>query len=96
MKNCWREAYGAFNDTLVDLPSASPKRLLVSYQIPLIDVDYAVSEVERLTRQGARSVQLPAFPPTWACPTIMIGATIRFGRCCRKPAYRISHHLEVK
>ena len=62
MKDGWQEATRAFNDTLDDFASADPKRLVVSYQIPIHDIDVAVAEVERVAALGGKSLQLPVFP----------------------------------
>jgi predicted TIM-barrel fold metal-dependent hydrolase len=56
------EAVRAFNDTLHEFASADPRRLIVSYQIPIHDIDLAVSEVERVAELGGKSLQLPVFP----------------------------------
>jgi predicted TIM-barrel fold metal-dependent hydrolase len=56
------EAVRAFNDALTDFAEADPKRLVVSYQIPIHDIDVAVAEVERVVGLGAKSLQLPVFP----------------------------------
>jgi len=56
------EAVRAFNDALTDFAGADPKRLVVSYQIPIHDIDVAVGEVERVVGLGAKSLQLPVFP----------------------------------
>ena len=52
----------AFNDALTAW-SSDPKRLVVSYQLPLHDIDAAVAEVERVASIGGKSLQLPVFPP---------------------------------
>ncbi|HEV2368652.1 MAG TPA: amidohydrolase family protein [Acidimicrobiales bacterium] len=56
------EATRAFNDTLRDFSDANPQRLVVSYQIPINDIAFAVEEVQRLAALGAKSLQLPVFP----------------------------------
>ena len=56
------EATSAFNDALAQYASADPERLIVSYQIPIHDIDAAVAEVHRLAAAGARSLQIPVFP----------------------------------
>jgi predicted TIM-barrel fold metal-dependent hydrolase len=56
------EAVRAFNDALHDFAQVDPKRLIVSYQIPIHDIDIAVAEVERVVALGAKSLQLPVFP----------------------------------
>ncbi|HVX09186.1 amidohydrolase family protein [Humibacter sp.] len=56
------ETVQAFNDTLHDFASADPQRLIVSYQIPIHDIELAVAEVDRVAARGAKSLQLPVFP----------------------------------
>jgi predicted TIM-barrel fold metal-dependent hydrolase len=56
------ETVRAFNDTLHEFASAEPSRLVVSYQIPIHDIDVAVAEVERVVDLGGKSLQLPVFP----------------------------------
>ena len=58
----------AFNDVLEDYASADPDRLVVSYQIPINDIDAAVAEVERVAERGARSLQIPVFPTEIGLP----------------------------
>lgn len=62
MKEGWQEGTRAFNDALVDFASVDPKRLVVSYQIPIHEIDVAVQEVERVAELGGKSLQLPVFP----------------------------------
>ena len=56
------EATRAFNDTLQEFSEVDPGRLVVSYQIPINDIGFAVKEVQRLAGIGAKSLQLPVFP----------------------------------
>src|SRR3954453_18212493 len=56
------EATRAFNDTLHDFASADPSRLVVTYQVPIHDIDLAVTEIERVAAMGGKSLQLPVFP----------------------------------
>ena len=62
IKGDWKPISRAFTDTLSDFAAHNPERLAVSYQVPIIDVDYAVEEVLRLADLGARSAHLPNFP----------------------------------
>jgi predicted TIM-barrel fold metal-dependent hydrolase len=62
VKDGWRDVARAFNDHLADFAAVDPKRLVVSYQIPIIEIDHAIAEVQRLAAAGARSVQLPNYP----------------------------------
>ena len=56
------EATRAFNDALTQYASADPRRLVVSYQIPIHDIDAAVAEVRRIAEAGGKSLQIPVFP----------------------------------
>jgi predicted TIM-barrel fold metal-dependent hydrolase len=56
------ESVQAFNDAMYGFAQSDPKRLVVSYQIPIHDIDIAVSEVKRVAALGAHSLQLPVFP----------------------------------
>ena len=62
MKEGFAEATRAFNDVLIEFASVDSRRLVVSYQIPIHDIDAAVAEVERVVGLGAKSLQLPVFP----------------------------------
>src|SRR5438874_6053997 len=53
VKGDWKPISRAFTDHLSDFASHDPKRLVVSYQVPVIDISYAVDEVQRLARLGA-------------------------------------------
>jgi predicted TIM-barrel fold metal-dependent hydrolase len=58
----WKESTRAFNLALGEWASADPKRLVVSYQIPIHDIDAAVDEVKWAASVGCKSLQLPVFP----------------------------------
>jgi uncharacterized protein len=62
------EATVAFNEALREFGAADPARLIVSYQIPIHDIDAAVTEVRRVAALGAKSLQLPVFPPEVGLP----------------------------
>lgn len=62
------EAVRAFNDALCEFASTDPKRLVVSYQIPIHDIDVAVAEVQRVVALGGKSLQLPVFPNELGLP----------------------------
>ena len=68
LKNGWREATRAFNTTLQDWASPAPDRLIVSYQIPIHDIDAAVDEVRWVKSIGGKSLQLPVFPVELGLP----------------------------
>lgn len=62
------EAVRAFNDALHAFASTDPRRLVVSYQIPIHDIDVAVAEVQRVVELGGKSLQLPVFPAELGMP----------------------------
>jgi predicted TIM-barrel fold metal-dependent hydrolase len=68
MNDGWRQATRAFNDVLADFSSVDPKRLVVSYQIPIHDIDAAVAEVRRVADIGGKSLQLPVYPNELGLP----------------------------
>lgn len=62
------ESVRAFNDVMHWFSEPDPKRLLVSYQVPIHDIDLAVSEVRRVVGLGAKSLQMPVFPSEFDLP----------------------------
>src|ERR1700722_2390676 len=59
VKNGWKEATRAFNTALLDFASADASRLIVSFQIPIHDIDAAIDEVTWAKAIGCKSLQLP-------------------------------------
>ena len=57
-----QESTRAFNTALAEFASADPTRLIVSYQIPIHDIDDAIAEVQWAAASGCKSLQLPVFP----------------------------------
>ncbi len=55
-------AFQAFNNAALEFANHDPKRLLSVYILPLVDVQEAVGEIERLAKAGARAVMLPLYP----------------------------------
>jgi uncharacterized protein len=68
IKDGLKEATVAFNDAMAEFGAEDPDRLIVSYQIPIHDIDFATSEVERVAAAGGRSLQLPVSPAELGCP----------------------------
>jgi predicted TIM-barrel fold metal-dependent hydrolase len=62
------ESVRAFNDALHQFADVEPERLVVSYQVPIHDIDTAVAEVRRVAELGAKSLQLPVFPSEFRLP----------------------------
>jgi predicted TIM-barrel fold metal-dependent hydrolase len=62
------EATRAFNDVLTQFAASNPRRLCVSYQIPIHNIDFAIAEVYRVVELGGKSLQLPVFPAEFGLP----------------------------
>jgi uncharacterized protein len=93
VKGDWKPISRAFTDYLVDFASVDPNRLAVSYQVPIIDIPYAVSEVERLAALGARSVHLPNFPSELGLPDYHDPSYGPLFSTLEETGISISHHL---
>ncbi len=63
-----REATRAFNQTMSDFSEVDPSRMIVSYQIPIHDIEGAVQEVRWVAAAGGKSLQLPVFPAELGLP----------------------------
>ena len=93
VKGDWKPISRAFTDHLADFASHDPDRLAVSYQVPIIDMPYAVSEVERLAALGARSVHLPNFPSELGLPDYHEHVYDPLWSVLQETGISISHHL---
>jgi len=89
----WRPISRAFTDHMTDFAATDPDRLAVSYQVPIIDVAYAVQEVERLAGLGARSVHLPNFPSEIGLPDYHDERYDPLWGVLQETGISISHHL---
>src|SRR3954471_8039930 len=89
----WQEVARAFNDVLSEFTATDPKRLVVSYQVPIIDIAYAVAEVERLAALGARSVHLPNWPSELGLPDYHEPVYDPLWGALQETGLSISHHL---
>ena len=89
----WKPISRAFTDLLADFAAHDPDRLAVSYQVPIIDIDYAVSEVLRLAALGARSVHLPNFPSELGLPDYHDRCYDPLWGALQETGLSISHHL---
>ncbi len=92
----WRECATAYNDTLHDFASIAPQRILITYQLPLIDIDYAVAEVHRLAGLGARSIQIPNFPSEHDMPDYHDARYEPLWRAFEETGVVVANHLTVK
>ena len=68
LENGAADATRAFNSALAEFAAVDPKRLVVSYQIPIHEIAAAVKEVETVAKEGGRSLQLPVFPTELGLP----------------------------
>lgn len=96
MADGWKQASRAFNDALEEFASVDPKRLLVSYQVPLMDIDHAVSEVLRLAASGARSVHLPNYPSEVGLPEYHDARYDPLWAVLSETGIPVSQHLGIK
>jgi predicted TIM-barrel fold metal-dependent hydrolase len=53
----------AYNDALADWIDAAPDRLLPMGLVPLLPIEAAVAEVERLAKRGFKGIRVQALPP---------------------------------
>lgn len=93
VKGDWKPISRAFADAMADFAAVDPNRLAVSYQVPIIDIDYAVQEVQRLAALGARSVHLPNFPSELGLPDYHETVYDPLWGVLQETGLSISHHL---
>lgn len=93
VKGDWKPISRAFTDHLAEFASVDPNRLVVSYQVPIIDISYAVKEVGRLADLGARSVHLPNFPSEFGLPDYHDSVYDPLWGILQETGISISHHL---
>ncbi|MDA8044495.1 MAG: amidohydrolase family protein [Actinomycetota bacterium] len=93
VKGDWKPISRAFTDVLSDFAAEDPDRLAVSYQVPIIDIPYAVTEVQRLAALGARSVHLPNFPSEFGLPDYHDSSYDPLWAVLQETGLSISHHL---
>jgi predicted TIM-barrel fold metal-dependent hydrolase len=89
----WKPISRAFTDHLAEFAAHDPSRLVVSYQVPIIDIDYAVEEILRLAGVGARSVHLPNFPSELGLPDYHDECYDPLWGVLQETGISISHHL---
>lgn len=92
----WIEALKSYNRSMVDFASANNKRLLTAYQISLYDIPFAVSEVERLAKAGARCVQVPTFPSEMGLPDVWHERYDPLWSAISDAGLTIMNHLEMR
>ena len=92
----WAPCASAYNDTLYQFASVDPKRILITYQLPLIDIDYAASEVYRLADYGARSIQIPNFPSEKGMPDYHDERYTKLWKAFEETGIVVANHLTLK
>ena len=92
----WKECATAYNNSLYEFASVDPKRILITYQMPLIDIDYAVSEVYRLSELGARSIQIPNFPTELGMPDYHDDRYGKLWHAFEETGIVVANHLTLK
>lgn len=97
MGDAWKEVFQGYNQALADFASYNPDRLLCAYQLPLMDVDFACREVERLARDHkARCVQITPFPADMGLPDFHDPVYEPLWRRIEETGLTIMNHLEPK
>ena len=91
----WRECATAYNDTLHEFASIDINRILITYQLPLIDIDYAAKEVYRLVDLGARSIQIPNYPSEFGMPDYHDPRYEPLWHAFEETGAVVAHHLTV-
>jgi len=94
--DAWKDLIRGYNDSMADFAGYDTKRLLCAYQIPLFDVDFAVAEVERVAKRGARCVQLPSFPSEYGVPDYQDSRYDPLWAAISDARLIILNHLEVR
>lgn len=92
----WKECATAYNNTLHQFASIDPARILITYQLPLVDIDYAASEVRRLADLGARSIQIPNFPSELGMPDYHDRRYDRLWDAFTETGVVVANHLTLK
>ena len=88
-----RAAFQAFNDAALEFASRDPKRLLIVYLVPIVDIDEAVGEVERLARSDARAFMLPLYPVDLGLPPYFDRHYDRVWGAIQESGIPISQHV---
>jgi predicted TIM-barrel fold metal-dependent hydrolase len=92
----WKEGLSGFNQAMADFAAVNPVRLLTAYQMPLQDIPFAVSEVERLAKQGARCVQVHPYPAELGLPDYQDNRYDPLWAAVSEHNLTVLNHLEIK
>ena len=89
----WRPIARGFTDLLTEFAAHDPDRLAVSYQVPILDIEYATAEVLRLAALGARSIHLPNHPSELGLPEYHETSYDPLWSVLSETGIAITHHL---
>jgi len=92
----WKESLSGYNDGMADFAAVNPLRLLTAYQIQLFDIEFAVKEVLRLAKRGARCVQITPFPSEFGLPDVHDQRYDPLWSVLSETNITILNHLDVK
>jgi predicted TIM-barrel fold metal-dependent hydrolase len=92
----WKEGLAGFNQGMADFAAFDPVRLLTAYQMPISDIPFAVSEVERLAKLGARCVQVHPYPAELGLPDFHDPSYEPLWAAVSEHGLVVLNHLEIK
>jgi predicted TIM-barrel fold metal-dependent hydrolase len=92
----WKEGLAGFNQGMADFAAVDPARLLTAYQMPISDIPFAVSEVERLARLGARCIQVHPYPAELGLPDFQDPSYEPLWAAASEHNLVVLNHLEIK
>ena len=92
----WKEGVSAFNQSMLDFASINPNRLLSAYQLPLYDIEFAIEQVYKVAKQGARCVQVPTFPSERGLPDVNHPRYNPLWDALSDTGLTLLNHLEMK
>jgi predicted TIM-barrel fold metal-dependent hydrolase len=87
------EAFRAFNDAALAFASHAPKRLLPVYLLPVVEVEQAIAELQRLAAQGARALMIPLYPTDAGLPAYYDRSYDRLWSAIQETGIAISQHV---
>lgn len=96
MGDNWKQATTVYNNAMADFASVDRNRLLCAYQLPLYDIDFAVNEVQRLAKLGARGMQVHPFPTEHGVPDYHDKRYTRLWSALEETGIAALNHLALK
>lgn len=96
MGDDWKGVFSGYNDGMADFAAYDPDRLMTAYQLPLYDIDFALQEVKRVAKRGARCVQLTPFPAEQGLPHFHDKRYEPLWALLEETGLTILNHLELK